>query len=1071
MQQVNIWQLNGGAPPYNGNSSEYEISINPYQTNTLFSYFMNNIKPRDDGGYYLVDIFQTPSDQRHIGFTSDPHSKNIDFNTSYSDHEFLTIGLHHEFYHGMQYTFNHGILSDQKYLWLVEGQSRAIQTLVSNPPIEFKGALYGSYSQDANYYIENNLNISLLDITDPSNPYGNCLFWRFLYENYNPTTVIKDKLAIFRATCTYFTAATLPAIESHMNSKLITTYTGSSYKSMDAAIKEFAKRVLFNDPEFSFWNPLPNSTYYQTPHYAYLSYDNKAISTEGAIPSSFGIDYIRITFKNTGKTFLNFNGDPDCDGHSPDFYLNLVLVDGTTLTENVIPLTSGIATVDIDITIPNTIAYLIIARLDCNETTDLNGPYGIIVGPSVPAGILDADFTKIEHKSSNPITVNSSVNFQDLSQSGSTPITSWHWDFPGSVQLSSTDLNPSGIQYNEVGVYPVSLTVKCDNGEQDTKTIIDYITVYQPGGPSGGTCEISGQNPSYGNRGQDINFNLYINSGTPPFHIFVEHGVYNEPAYHEGPVWDFSYSHFYRYQNDGMYTVTYTVLSDGDICEDTQTIVIGQPGTHEAKFNYTWGPNYPNTLGTNTEVTFHDATTNGYKPYVSWEWEYGKGINSGQLPLNTEAPGYSWETRWNNTKDDAFDGSPLYPVKFPAFDIYPVTLRVTDLAGCQSSITQYIKVSTATKCLTLQPNHLFPYNLKLKKHIVKFDNAGATLLFYDPYFNYYFPWDLNEGNWPNYCSGEYPYINWGTYAYPVRYSSSLNVVTNSKFGISKDGNTYSESSEMPQWYIDNPAYPSYPSNEYNTLNWETNGVETYWEYWFYHYWDPPINYYPNYKEPYNIYYVFPNAGEYQLRFEAWNKIDNPVVSPGDSPNLSMYDYFDVPLYVVDCEAPVNVNQNIVAGNYDDHVACNFTFADQAPVLISNNAKISYQSCDFIILNPGFTSETGSNFSAIVTNLETDNDQFNFADLRLQEFLAENNLSSLQCYPNPNNGVFTIRSNDNLNFASVEIYTSVGQYCQSSYSVFNSSMLITINNPINGLYIVKLTTISGQIIYKKVMVMK
>ncbi len=87
----------------------------------------------------------------------------------------------------------------------------------------------------------------------------------------------------------------------------------------------------------------------------------------------------------------------------------------------------------------------------------------------------------------NPTTilVGGTVDFTDLSNGNPAP-TQWNWTFNGGTPNSSTVQNPTGIQYNAVGLYTVELTV--DNGQgNDTETKIDYINVVAPGGT--GACD------------------------------------------------------------------------------------------------------------------------------------------------------------------------------------------------------------------------------------------------------------------------------------------------------------------------------------------------------------------------------------------------------------------------------------------------------------------------------------------------------------------------------------------------------------------------------------------------------
>ena len=66
-----------------------------------------------------------------------------------------------------------------------------------------------------------------------------------------------------------------------------------------------------------------------------------------------------------------------------------------------------------------------------------------------------------------------SIDFYDMSSGY--PHT-WSWTFEGGTPSTSSDQNPTDIQYSEEGVFEVSLTVSNPSGT-DTKTITAYITV------------------------------------------------------------------------------------------------------------------------------------------------------------------------------------------------------------------------------------------------------------------------------------------------------------------------------------------------------------------------------------------------------------------------------------------------------------------------------------------------------------------------------------------------------------------------------------------------------------------
>jgi vibriolysin len=71
------------------------------------------------------------------------------------------------------------------------------------------------------------------------------------------------------------------------------------------------------------------------------------------------------------------------------------------------------------------------------------------------------------------VVVGGTVNFTD--QSTNNP-TSWSWVFEGGTPGTSTSQNPTGIQYNTVGTYDVTLTAYNSAGS-DVELKTDYITV------------------------------------------------------------------------------------------------------------------------------------------------------------------------------------------------------------------------------------------------------------------------------------------------------------------------------------------------------------------------------------------------------------------------------------------------------------------------------------------------------------------------------------------------------------------------------------------------------------------
>ena len=69
-----------------------------------------------------------------------------------------------------------------------------------------------------------------------------------------------------------------------------------------------------------------------------------------------------------------------------------------------------------------------------------------------------------------------SVNFTDVSDAGSNPITSWEWTFTGGTPSNFSGQNPPAITYSTEGEYEVSLSVG-DGTDTNTKTETAYIKV------------------------------------------------------------------------------------------------------------------------------------------------------------------------------------------------------------------------------------------------------------------------------------------------------------------------------------------------------------------------------------------------------------------------------------------------------------------------------------------------------------------------------------------------------------------------------------------------------------------
>lgn len=1054
VEQINLWSLNGGNPP--SNVGHYELSVNPFQDNVKFFFFLyNDLSEKGN----IIDFYQTYTPQRHIGITANPSAFINQYNYEYSEDEFLKSALHHEFYHGLQYTYNQDIALNPLGFWLLEGQARAIQSVgVYNA--EFLSRNCGMYNRDANTYILNNLNKSLLKLS-----YDYSLFWRFLFENSTTSGNIADKLAIFRQTCEGFNATNITDIEKHMNQKLQST----PFKTMDNAVVEYAKRVLFNDPEYNTWNPCPSVDFYARVPYLTINYNGTETSRKNNINSSYGIDYYLISFQATGKTLINFNGDPNNDGIAPHYNVNLYFLDSPDSPVN-INIVKGVGSKEIELLTPNRMAFLAITRIDDKEDSKLTEDYGLIIGPRVPANRINASFSAGGNKSgSGYYPTGALIDFYDQSYGGNHPLTQWNWTFTGGYPSNSSLQNPEQIYYLSPGSYPVSLTVSNSAGEFDSKTINGYINVYNPGnGTTYEELDLTTHCQSYAQANQQASLSLWINSGTPPYQISISTDNQQTVIY-SGQSSETFHHIFNSWSNSGTKGIWYLVTDAlGNTGESYESISIGLPGSHTVNFSYIWNTSYPNNLGTNTEVFFTDLTDGGYKPYYLWIWEYGAGINTGSIPLNTD--GKNWEMRYNAWDDADFDGSPLHPVVFTEYDSYPVTLTVYDNAGFQLTKTVLIDVSTATKCMKLDPTQMSRYNSLLGKNIIKYVHGESVRVFYTVQHLNYFPWWHSTSS---YCANKFPFNG----SLPWIYASIDNSITDTKISFVNNNINYKRES-MPELYVNNPNPGEYNSNPkpLNYCNWTNTTEYNYFEKWAIQYWDwfnysnCPVNT-TFLKWPSTIEFIPPSTGKFILRYEAWNRFSQPNQSafiPAQEPNLEMYDYIDVPLYVVDCDATEYINTTINPGVYNDDLAGIFEFSNISASTIESGAEITYQSCNQIIMHPGFSALSGSSFLAQVTTLANDDDAL------LREMLVNSTMDFepndfYSCYPNPNGGIFRITHPGTLKSNNIDIFNLSGQPVNFTALDMDFETMIQISNPVTGVYFVRLLLDSGEVLYKKVIV--
>jgi PKD repeat protein len=93
-----------------------------------------------------------------------------------------------------------------------------------------------------------------------------------------------------------------------------------------------------------------------------------------------------------------------------------------------------------------------------------------VVNVQLDAGELDPQFDA----SARYITAGQKVNFSEASFGNPS---SWQWTFEGGTPETSTEQNPSGIQFNYFGAYDVTLTVVNSSGDSASRSYPGFINV------------------------------------------------------------------------------------------------------------------------------------------------------------------------------------------------------------------------------------------------------------------------------------------------------------------------------------------------------------------------------------------------------------------------------------------------------------------------------------------------------------------------------------------------------------------------------------------------------------------
>ena len=166
------------------------------------------------------------------------------------------------------------------------------------------------------------------------------------------------------------------------------------------------------------------------------------------------------------------------------------------------------------------------------------------------------------------LPVGGTVNFTDLSTGSPT---TWSWTFTGGTPATSTVQNPTNIQYNTAGIYPVSLTAGNGTGS-DSETKNNYITVGTPPPAADFTANMTSIPV-----GGTVNF-TDLSAGTPTSWAWTFTGGTPASSTIQNPTG-------IQYNTAGLYTVSLTATNANGSDVETKTNYInvsnGNPGTKE----------------------------------------------------------------------------------------------------------------------------------------------------------------------------------------------------------------------------------------------------------------------------------------------------------------------------------------------------------------------------------------------------------------------------------------------------------------------------------------------------------
>ena len=282
------------------------------------------------------------------------------------------------------------------------------------------------------------------------------------------------------------------------------------------------------------------------------------------------------------------------------------------------------------------------------------------------------------------------IDFIDYSETETGTITSWDWQFPGGTPATHSGQTPPSVTYDTEGTYSITLTVTNSNGQTDSQTYTDYISVQKDIYMQNATFDVTGDAMFYdhgytGRYGNRTDAELTLRPGSPGGILEVDFTSFTMETgcttdyleIYDGPNTSSpSLGTFCGTNNPGTITATHSsgaltfvlhanVRDRFDGWEATVTEIITTPSVPVADFNAS-----KTGLCIGESITFSDRST-GLPDTWTWTFEGGTPGSA-----STEDPG---------------------TIVYNTSGTYRVTLEVSNSLGTDTKfIDQYINVGVGS---------------------------------------------------------------------------------------------------------------------------------------------------------------------------------------------------------------------------------------------------------------------------------------------------------------------------------------------------------------------------------------